>query len=383
MKRAFTLIEMLIVVVVLVTLMSIAFRLGSLGSDEEARITTVTRLQRLENCLSGYNAAFGSYPPVRLHASRDFYAKVDESGRQSDDGETVSELKWESVRAACRAQPLGMAFPFGENKREREHVKRVSDAVVKWWQQKQQQQGASEGAEPKILKGFGIGNEGLFRSYLGAVEWNDVQLFRFGVMSFLLPRYLVMMDGEKTYYEYAQWTANNMLPCNPWTGTRFNKWNELQTTNANTSATLLQAQIKYIPSQAVTARWMPNLQGICSSAQKRMLFGVSLNEKNAEGGLLRPASWQSEEYVSEKLHTVGGYNSVSDNYILDEITVNDGWGNEFYYYSLPPYQSYTLWSAGANGKTFPPWMDLGMLDSESDRKTATEWLADDIVQMSN
>ena len=380
MKRAFTLIEMLIVVVVLVTLMSIAFKLGSIGGDEEARITTITRLQRLENCLSGYNAAFGSYPPVKLHASRDFYLKVDDSGRQSDGGDTESNLEWPSVRAACRAQPMGAAFPFGENKRE--HVKRVSDAVVKWWQQKQQQQGASGGGDASpISKGFGIGNEGLFGSYRDDAEWNDVQLFRFGVMSYLLPRYLVMMDGAERYFEYAQWESSNMLPCNPWTGERFTRWRDLQT-NANNNASL-QAQIKYIPSQAVTARWMPNLQGICSSAQTRMLFGVKLNEKNAEGGLLRPASWQSEEYVSEKLHTVGGYNSVSDNYILDEITVNDGWGNEFYYYSLPPYQSYTLWSAGANGKTFPPWMDLGQLTSDKDRQTATEWLADDIIQMSN
>ena len=379
MKRAFTLIEMLIVVVVLVTLMSIAFKLGSIGGDEEARIKTVTRLQRLENCLSGYNAAFGSYPPVQLHASRDFYAKVDEYGRQSDEGETVSSLNWASVRAACRAQPMGAAFPFGENKRRQ--VERVSEAVVNWWT-KQQQQSGSGGTASRILDGFSIGEESRFNDREKTeVYWNEVQLFRFGVMSFLLPRYLVMMDGAEKFFEFAQWESNNMLPCSPWTGTRFNKWNELQT-NVNSDASL-QAQIKQIPSQAVTARWMPNLQGICSCGQKRTLFGVDLNEKYASGGLLSPVSWHYEGYINEKLHTTGSYNSYSGNYILDEITVNDGWGNEFYYYSLPPYQSYTLWSSGANGKTFPPWMDLGQLNSDSDRKTATEWLADDIIQMSN
>ena len=53
-RQGFTLIEMLIVVTVLVTLMTIAFRLSNIGSDAEARSKTITRLQKLENCLSGY-----------------------------------------------------------------------------------------------------------------------------------------------------------------------------------------------------------------------------------------------------------------------------------------------------------------------------------------
>ena len=71
MKRAFTLIEMLIVVAVMVTLMSMVFRLTSIGGSATARNVTVSRLQRLENCLSGYYAAFGTYPPVKLHGTRD------------------------------------------------------------------------------------------------------------------------------------------------------------------------------------------------------------------------------------------------------------------------------------------------------------------------
>ena len=60
MKKGFTLVEMLIVVVVLVTLMTITFRLTSLGRDQTDRNKTIARLQRLENALSGYYAAFGS-----------------------------------------------------------------------------------------------------------------------------------------------------------------------------------------------------------------------------------------------------------------------------------------------------------------------------------
>ena len=69
MRKAFTLVEMLIVVVVLVTLMTITFRLGAINTTSSYRNTTISRLQRLENCLSGYYAAFGCYPNVKLHGS--------------------------------------------------------------------------------------------------------------------------------------------------------------------------------------------------------------------------------------------------------------------------------------------------------------------------
>lgn len=378
MKRAFTLIEMLIVVVVLVTLMSIVFKLSSIGGDEEARITTITRLQRLENCLSGYNAAFGSYPPVKLHASRDIYLEVDSFGRQSPSGNSEAKLEWSSVRAACRAQPLGMSYPLPDNSRSItariEHIAERASEIAK--------SRNYDNAEKYDIKPM---NKSWFSSYVDDVEWNDVQLFRFGVMSFLLPRYLVMMDGNEEFFEYAQWTENNALPCNPWTGERFARWSELRTNS--TSNAKIQAQVKNIPSQAATARWLPNLQGICSCGIARVLFGVNLSEsyEDCYGGMLSVETWNrsSSDTIGEEIHCVGGYNSTSTSYVLDGITVYDGWGAEFYYYSLPPYQSYTLWSSGANQKTFPPWMDLGMLESETDRTTAATWLADDIVQMSN
>ncbi len=71
MKKGFTLVELLIVVVVLVTLMTITFRITSVGDESTKRNRTINRMQRLENCLSGYYAAYGSYPPVKLHGSRE------------------------------------------------------------------------------------------------------------------------------------------------------------------------------------------------------------------------------------------------------------------------------------------------------------------------
>ena len=83
--RGFTLIEIMVVVTILVILMSIVFRLSNVGADTERRTRTVVRLQRLENCLSGYQAAFGSYPPVKVHGSRDIFRRVGTHGMQSDE----------------------------------------------------------------------------------------------------------------------------------------------------------------------------------------------------------------------------------------------------------------------------------------------------------
>ena len=83
------------------------------------------------------------------------------------------------------------------------------------------------------------------------------------------------------------------------------------------------------------------------------------------------------------LYFPGGFDGGSDSrgYPLLTYTVRDGWGRDFYYYSPAPYQSYTLWSAGANGWTFPPWVDLEQLN-EKQRKNAVRFMSDDIKYMS-
>ena len=70
-------------------------------------------------------------------------------------------------------------------------------------------------------------------------------------------------------------------------------------------------------------------------------------------------------------------------YLLDGLTVKDGWHRELYYYSPSPHQSYTLWSAGENGKTFPPWVTDEELANIKEKSTVQAWIADDIVHMRN
>lgn len=390
MKKAFTLVELLIVVVVLVTLMTMMFKLGSISGSSSKRNKTVAKLQKLENCLSGYYAAFGTYPPVNLHLSRNPFLKVSSHGIQGENGEEnrnifgwdpekfrrgeyqqEEEQAWRQVQAACKAQPVDCQYPFSDG---------YSDLVDAHSEILMAEAAASTSLSTERKQVFAAGfddgvsrNIGRHGAYRDKTAWFDVQLFKFGLMSFLLPRYLVMMGADESLYEdYAQWTGNNKLPCNPMTGLPFNRWAQLRERARSNQKTDL-AQVANIPSQAVCARWMPNLEKIVYTPHALTLFGVSLRE-DEDGGF----SFETQIY------SPGGFDndSTSGQYMLDYCTVRDGWWNEFYYYSPAPYQSYILWSAGPNGRTFPPWMSREGLNAQ-DNKCIGAWIEDDIVNMSH
>lgn len=385
---------MLIVVVVLVTLMTITFRLGAINTTSSYRNTTVSRLQRLENCLSGYYAAFGSYPPVAQHGSYNFYLKADDHGIQNLKGEENTNIwgwdpeafrrgsrpddeeeAWRQVQAACRAQPVGCAFPFREE---------YSDYVTAWSDQLKEEAAASTSLsqEKKAIfaAGFDDGvsqNIGRHARYRDKIEWREIQLFKFGLMSFLLPRYLIMMASDESLYsDYAQWTGNNSMPSDPLTGQRYRSWRKVWDDANKDRDTTDYARVANIPSQAVCARWMPNLEDIVfTTRSSRTLFGVDIADGHSGAGFTLD---------NTEVHSPGGYDqsSTAGQYVLDFCTVRDGWWVEFFYYSPPPYQTYVLWSSGPNKRTFPPWVSRETLDSKANR-CVSAWIEDDIVNMSH
>ena len=383
---------MLIVVVVLVTLMTITFRLGALNTSSWQRNTTVTRLQRLENCLSGYYAAFGSYPPVATLNSRNPFLKVDEWGMQSTDGEEDSNIfnwdvdafrngkyqeaeakAWAQVQAACKAQPVGCSFPFPKD---------YDEIVVAWSDHLKEEAAASKTlseAKKRIFSaGFDAGsgsNIGRFSAYKQKIDWRDLQLFKFGLMSYLLPRFLMMMNADESFYDFAQWTGNNALPSDPLTGQMFDGWYEIKRSADDKKNKTDYARVANIPSQAVCARWMPNLEGLVLTPHDSLsAFGLSLADK----------SFNNEFSFSTEVFSPGDYGSrnTGGQYVLDSCTVVDGWKNDFYYYSPAPYQTYILWSAGPDGRTFPPWISRDGLDNNANR-CVSAWIEDDIVNMSH
>ena len=364
-RRGFTLVELLIVTVIIVTLMGLVFRLAGSGSDSSKRAKTLARLQKLSNALSGYYAAFGSYPPVPLQGrSRDIYTRVDSYGslgygiqggpddrnerpiRDDDD-----ELK-RQIEAACRAQPVAVGYPYNEE---------TMGEVLRAWSQ---QTGKNYSA---------IDNYGGFNR--DSADWSENHVFMFGLMSFLLPRYQFMLDGDENLYRdhpSGPWESNNRLPF-LLDGTRLTSWTEAQDAlmmgpdNANKTQSpnpKMRAMIESLPSQAVCARWMPNFEKIVTGGG--VFFGVNTDDSDARylvGG-------DKQFLISQQ-----GYNH-EPTYIGGIMTVRDGWGEDFYYYSPPPYQSYQLWSSGPNKRTFPPWMEKPA--NKQELKVVNEWIADDI-----
>ena len=396
MKKGFTLVELLIVVVVLVTLMSITFRLAGTGGSSTARNYTVNRLQRLENCLSGYYAAFGSYPPVKLHGSRDYTYEVDMHGIQQvvrrsssglkgansgNAGSHSPELKWENVESACRSQPVGMSYPFKEAGIQ-DYIKKVSEMLIKKAQSSDPKNKEFRD-NPALLNGFSpIVDNSRLTSKQGYEEWTDVQIFRFGLLSYLLPRYLVMLGGnqnlDQVYSLQKQWTANNELPCRFEDGVPYKSWKDL-----NDDIRQEKWKVAVLYSQAVCARWLPNLEKTIRTQYDKTYYGVQVRDPADSYANVSANNPRPEMYSTS---SQGGSGSGGgDQYVLDGMTVVDGWHHEFYYYSPPPHQTYVLWSAGANGKTFPPWVsdeELKTLKPE-EQKQVEEWKSDDIVKMSN
>ena len=403
MKKGFTLIELLIVVVVIATLMGLVFRLAGVGGDQAARNKTITRMQKLEFALSGYFSAFGSYPPVPLHGTRDIFCGVNKLGVQmpsggSSENNDKDKLNWLQVRAACLSQPVACEFPFNsESTAVSESIKRLSESYKDY------------GEKWSSISSFGINYESrLSNNRTKYAEWTKVQLFKFGVMSYLLPRYLFMLAGPIQFYDGStsgykkdsqwnvQWRSQNNLEklFKFSNGRRLytdrEGWRKLQedtnqrknTTTTSDYNTSEYRAILMQPSQAVCARWMQALDGIVTGG--RTFYGVNTQLEHNDGHFYQyhESSQQSDLQMMSGIYSSGDGDTVSNPYILDGMTVRDGWGMDLFYYSPPPYQSYRLWSAGPNGKTIPPWVDLNSSKMSKHRETAAEWMADDIVGLS-
>ena len=366
-SRGFTLIELLIVTVVIVTLMGLVFRLAGTGGESSARAKTLARLQKLSNALSGYYAAFGSYPPVPLQGrSRDIYTRVDShgsmgygiQGRPSDRNTPAfesAEMK-KQIEAACRAQPLAAGYPLNPRGPEKE----VLAALAQEYGSKQY----------RIVENYGGFNR-------DSSDWSENNVFMFGLMSFLLPRYQFMLDGDKNIYRDhpdGPWQSNNRLPF-LLDGSRPTDWTKVQDAlmmgpdnvdRTTSSSPSLKAMVENLPSQAVCARWMPNFAGIVATRPvvfNTVFFGVDTDAPHDYGNGV--GKWF--------IFSQNGYDS-EPSYVNGIKTVLDGWGEDFYYYSPPPYQSYQLWSSGPNKRTFPPWMEK----PAGKENLVNEWISDDL-----
>jgi prepilin-type N-terminal cleavage/methylation domain-containing protein len=65
-KRAFTLVELLIVITIIAILSSISFKAISIVNQRSAIAQTTRRLMNLSSCIAEYHAEYGQYPPAEL-----------------------------------------------------------------------------------------------------------------------------------------------------------------------------------------------------------------------------------------------------------------------------------------------------------------------------
>jgi type II secretory pathway pseudopilin PulG len=309
-------------------------------SNEKAR--TLACLQRLQNAISGFYAEYGYYPPVPNYTSPDPWGQSAENDFGGGAEALSSENGFrEACSAACRSQPIAFEFPNPQGQ----------DSIINMKFQQDQIQ------SPNTLLGGQAAS-------IPKDEWNDVKMFKFGLLSFLVPRVEVIgfagpdggssdIEPKITFYESRQWKKNN--PASKVSDTR----------------KALAAQ-QIIENRAV-ARWLPNLEGLVQNGTT--ILGVNTRGPGSTSGsdlggfrtwLDKDGELQSYSYNGQK-------------YVLKFLSVVDGWDREIYYYSQPPYQSFCIWSAGKDGRTFPPWIKLNAL-SGKEREWAAKWAKDDIVR---
>ena len=376
--RGFTLVELLVTVLVMVVLMGVSFRLMHGGDDAVARSRTHDRLQRLQNCLSGYRAAFGHYPAVPLHGVRDIYLEANDYGIQTS--RRTSKVVWRNVRAAILSQPVTTEFPFDtEDKAAKADVAEASAADVAW-SKATKSRGGDATAVTVYAKGYKPFSASLVATQKNQTSWRDVQVFRYGLLSYLLPRAQFMLFGEKLVYEkYAQWPYQNELAeyYDPETGKPLKStWSSLaaalRTDDGADRKAILASR-----SQVACARWLPNLKGIVRGGGT--YYGIDTSDGKAFRE--REDELRDAEAADLLIHASGKPDAPKTAYVLDGLTVLDGWENEFYYYSPAPHRTCRIWSAGSDRRTLPPWIDPVAAASDPELKTALAWTRDDLVSL--
>ena len=333
--QAFTLIEMMVVISVIAILMLASFRMLRAAAYAKKVTETQARLERIQNALAGYYAVYAHYPEVPFYMD----LNPDKNGFDPMSRGTVGESDWERKADLTVRYLQPVAFEYPTPNRLNKFIPEIFKRDVV----------ALNAVAEKI-------------DYKES-DWATSKIFRFGLVSFLLPRLDVVGvplpgtddNGEK-YQDNApllklftniQWIEQSADPTRK------------PGDNGRSDEYLAQLVRQQIAQREACVNWLPHLAGTISG----------YNAGGACGGL--QSRWT----------TLNGVTGQGREVAVLVATVEDAWDHEFYYYSPPPYQSYRIWSAGGDGKTYPPWISSneGDYTKEDRRKKIAKWTKDDIV----
>lgn len=339
-NKGFTLIELMIVIAIIGILIGTTFKLMQVAVDAKARAVTVARMERLQNALSGYFSAYGMYPAVPAN-----YVNTDPTGTDLVNEENGSPLpdateahKAERAKASAHAQPIGFEYPTPRGLTTAELQKLLRDQNV-------------------------YSMEDLWSNMENRDNWETCKTFKFGLMSFLLPRVEVTgiaYNRDGTENRKLEESIGNVYTMEQWKGNNKSSSVDGMDNKANKERAERLYKQRDVENE-VCRRWMPCFEGILRAFSDNIL-GVNVNCNDGAGTRIRKRD----------------FSKPPAKIALAYITIVDGWGNEFYYYSPPPYQSFRVWSAGPDGKTFPPWIPPNSLSGYPEKLTQ-QWIRDDIV----
>lgn len=162
-RRAFTLIEMLVVVVIIGVLAGLILHIIRVAGSQNAKAATVTHIEKVRAAVEEFYAEYGQYPPV-----------PDKMQWNPIDGDKYS---------FCYEYPITNGMPAGI-------LHQIATDNLPWWDD------------------TGQGQQG--------------HVFTFGLMSFLLQRYSGRAEGlvpggfdDLLRGGYVQWGTNNFVDPNP------------------------------------------------------------------------------------------------------------------------------------------------------------------------
>lgn len=321
--------ELMVVIAVIGILAAIVFRLMSATGEKNKMAKTIARLERVQNALSAYYAEFGSYPPVDYFECPD--PKKEWTGDDLSGANSVAFSKDTATRAA-HSQSIGFEYPL--DKGWDNEIDLIFNGQIR-------------------SAGVVLGNTDL-RSSDDDGKWKKSQLFKFGLLSYLLPKAHIAWGEDENTERYEGLFESRL-------------WTKIDPDKSGGVEKLLSMQMA--AERQTVARWLPNFEKMVCYAPEEAIMGVELRCEDA---------WVNPTGVNNDIQNfLRPRNRGSTQFIVGFMTITDGWNNELFYYSPPPYQSYRIWSSGPDGYTFPPWIPM---DSDAEFRQAGAWTADDIVR---